>query len=59
MIPIVKEDKDMYENTKVYENCVFCDHPTDTWHERTNNPVCSLCSKAHKAEELGKNVGVK
>jgi len=50
MIPTVKETKDMYENTGVYERCYFCKQPTNTWHWRTNQPVCTDCAKTHKEE---------
>jgi hypothetical protein len=52
MIPIKKEPAEMYEVTKVYERCVFCNQRTDTWHEKTNNPVCQECAKIHKVTEL-------
>lgn len=52
MIPIKQESAEMYKNTRIYEHCVFCNKPTDTWHERTNNPICSKCSKEHKVSEL-------
>lgn len=52
MIPVIKEDKDMYEMTHVYERCFFCKKPTDTWHMRTNNPVCKDCAKERKVSEL-------
>jgi hypothetical protein len=52
MIPIKKEPPEYFKETKVYEKCVFCKKSTDTWHERTNNPVCSNCNKEHKVSEL-------
>lgn len=52
MIPIEKEGRDMYLKTKVYEVCYFCNKETDTWHNKTNNPVCSRCAKEHKVSEL-------
>lgn len=51
-IPIGKEPAEMYETTHVYENCVFCNKPTDTWHDATNNPVCADCSTKHAVSEL-------
>lgn len=54
MIPTVKEPKDMYENTRVYEHCYFCKKPTDTWHWRTNQPICNSCSKKHKVADIEK-----
>jgi len=52
MIPIKKEPAEMYENTHVYEKCVFCLQTTDMWHEQTNNPVCETCAKKYKVNEL-------
>lgn len=52
MIPIEKEPKELYENTHIYEVCVFCKTKTDTWHTRTNNPVCKICCRTHKVHEL-------
>lgn len=52
MIPIKTEPHEFYVNTKVYENCVFCKSATNTWHEKTNSPVCADCAKTHKASEL-------
>lgn len=54
MIPLVKESKDMYANTHVYERCFFCKEETDTWHINTNQPVCKKCAKNHKVSELTK-----
>lgn len=52
MIPIKKEPQEMYDNTHVYEKCVFCKQATNTWHEKTNNPVCESCAQKHKVSEL-------
>lgn len=52
MIPIIKEPAEMYEMTHLYEHCVFCNKNTDTWHIKTNNPVCKECAKNHKVSEL-------
>lgn len=49
-IPIEKEE-DVWENWPK-ERCEFCGNQTDTWHVRTNNPVCKSCSKIHKVSEL-------
>jgi hypothetical protein len=48
MIPLIKEPEEFYKNTHVYEHCFFCNEPTDTWHEKTNQPVCKKCSKKFK-----------
>lgn len=34
------------------EKCHFCEAPTRSWHENTNNPVCPDCAKQHKVAEL-------
>jgi len=52
MIPIQEEPTELQSEFKILEKCVFCDHPTNMWHLKTNNPVCSLCAKEHKVEEL-------
>jgi len=55
MIPLVKESSDMYQHTRVYENCFFgCGNTTKFWHWRTNQPVCKECAKIHKVSELPK-----
>ncbi len=59
MIPIVKEPPELYEEFKLYDNCVFCNNPTDMWHWRTNNPVCPTCAKQHRVKELKKPKGYK
>ncbi len=55
MILIHKEPKEFYEETHVYERCYFCNEPTDTWHNGTNQPVCKKCAKTHKVSELQKS----
>lgn len=52
MIPIKKELPELYQEFKCHENCTFCKQPTDTWHEKTNNPVCAACATSHKVSEL-------
>jgi hypothetical protein len=52
MIPINQEPADMYENTHVYEKCIFCNNPTDMWHEQTNKPVCEECDKVRNVKEI-------
>ena len=51
-IPLTEEDASLYKNTGIYEACVFCSMTTKFWHFRTNNPVCTPCSKLHKVSEL-------
>jgi ribosomal protein L37AE/L43A len=52
MIPIKKEPKELYKEFRYYENCKFCKQPTDTWHEKTNTPVCNKCAKTHSVADL-------
>lgn len=49
---VTEEPKELLDEFGMYERCVFCNIPTTTWHVRTNNPVCYLCSKTHKVSEL-------
>lgn len=51
-IPVYEEPAEMYDNTGVYEVCVFCRKHTKYWHKGTNNPVCQPCAKEHKVSEL-------
>lgn len=51
-IPIELEDPQLYKETKVYEDCVFCGAECKYWQKRTNNPVCPICAKSHKVSEL-------
>lgn len=57
MIPIKKEPKELYEEFGFYENCKFCNQKTDTWHEKTNTPICKDCATSHKLEDSTKNIG--
>jgi hypothetical protein len=43
MIEVHKEPKEMHWATRVYEKCICCKRETDTWHEPTNKPICSVC----------------
>jgi hypothetical protein len=52
MIPIKKESKELYKQFHVYENCIFCNKETDTWHLPTNQPVCSNCAKNYKVSDI-------
>ena len=52
MIPIKKEPKELYKEFKAYETCKFCRKETDTWHEKTNTPICKDCAKSHKVADL-------
>ena len=51
-IPLVEEPKEFYEETHIYERCVFCNSSTKYWNEYSNNPVCQICAKSHKVAEL-------
>ena len=52
MIPIVKEHEEIAGQTGVYENCKFCNSPTNRWHEKSNTPVCVICATTHDVSEL-------
>ena len=54
MIPIKKESIELYKEFGCFENCKFCNKETNTWHEKTNTPVCEECAKKHKVIELYK-----
>ena len=62
-IPIEHEDKeelakwDMGLETML-EHCLFCDKPTPYWHAKTNNPVCTECSKTHRVGDIPKRSNV-
>ena len=47
-----KEPKELNGSLGVYENCVFCNKPTDTWHLDTNQPVCRDCANIHDVKEI-------
>ena len=51
-IPLIEEPKELYNEFRLYEKCVFCGISTKFWHEKTNNPICTKCSKNHKVAEL-------
>ena len=52
MIPIEKEPKELYIEFKTYEKCKFCRKETDTWHEKTNTPICKDCAKSQTVADL-------
>jgi hypothetical protein len=52
MIPIEKEPFELFEEFKVFENCIFCDNQTDRWNIETNRPVCVACSQTHTIKDL-------
>lgn len=51
-IDVIEEPAEFFKETGVYENCIFCENPTDTWHEDSNNPVCRKCAKIKTVEDL-------
>ena len=55
MIPVEKEPDEFYENTGVYESCVFCGCSTDMWNKQFNEPVCNDCSKVKSIDDLKKS----
>ncbi len=52
MIPIVKEDEEMFNNTLCYEKCYFCNEQTDMWHNYTNTPVCKECAATKDTTDI-------
>ena len=64
MIPIWTEDSAFVKGMKesmcyVLEDCIFCNNPTNTWHEDTNNPVCISCAKTHNVSDIKNDFGEK
>ena len=57
MIPVWNEEAEWRENGYPLEQCVFCNKPTTTWHENTNNPVCVDCAKTHTVQEIPEDHG--
>lgn len=54
MIPIKKEPKDMYLDFRVYEHCLFCNKATNTWHLKSNTPICKECASIKGINDLPK-----
>lgn len=52
MIPIKKEPEELYKIFKRYEKCKFCRQETNTWHEKTNTPICKKCAQSHNISDL-------
>ena len=62
MIPIWHEcPKEVSEMKKarIYclEDCIFCEAKTNTWHENTNNPICTKCASSHKVKDIKEDHG--
>jgi len=61
MIPLYTESKESLESRKELrcplEDCVFCGKKTKTWHENTNNPICTGCAKVKKVSEIPEDFG--
>jgi len=58
MIPVWTEPTSTRnEFPKIIEQCVFCDTPTRTWHENTNNPICVNCASIRKVSEIPEDYG--
>ncbi len=58
MIPVWTEPKSIKEEFgTLIENCIFCENPTQTWHENTNNPICVKCAKSHKISDIKNDWG--
>lgn len=54
MIGIITEPSEYYRQFGVFEDCYFCGTPTNTWHKKTNTPVCMCCSVQHEESEIVK-----
>lgn len=54
-IAIQKEPKELFQEFRVYENCYFCQKPTNTWHLNTNTPVCGKCSTTNSVSDINKS----
>jgi hypothetical protein len=52
VIPTIKEPSWQFKEFRLYEDCYFCNNPTDMWHLNTNAPVCPKCSKIHDVADL-------
>lgn len=52
MIPIVKEPKELYQEFRCYEKCIFCNKPSDTWCEKKNKCVCKDCAKIKNENDI-------
>lgn len=61
MIPLWNEDsvdaKNWASIGAAYERCVFCSKAANTWHENTNNPICTSCAKVKKVSEIPEDHG--
>ncbi len=58
MIPVWKESTRLQKEFRgLIEKCIFCDTPTRTWHENTNNPVCVKCAKVKKVSDIKEDWG--
>jgi len=59
MIPIWNEPTSIQKAfPHTVEKCIFCNTPTRTWHENTNNPICIHCAKIYKVSDIEKDYGV-
>ena len=58
MIPVWTEPTSLIkEFGALIEKCIFCNKPTRTWHENTNNPVCVECAKIKKVSDIKEDYG--
>lgn len=58
MIPVWTEPTSITkEFPGISEDCIFCQKPTRTWHENTNNPVCVECAKIFKVSDIKEDHG--
>jgi hypothetical protein len=59
MIPVEREPKDLIQDFGVYEKCLFCLQPTDTWHTNSDTPVCIHCAQTRFVWELPESRPIK
>lgn len=52
-IKIIKEPYEL-EMSESFENCIFCNIETNTWHEESNRPVCVKCAQLYSPSEIPK-----
>ncbi len=58
MIPLYSEPTSIKaEFGNLMEDCIFCEKPTDTWHENTNNPICMDCANKYKISDIKEDFG--
>jgi uncharacterized Zn ribbon protein len=52
MIDVEKEPKELYEEFRVHEKCIFCNDSTEYWNEEENEPICKKCAAKYNNEHI-------